>query len=224
MIEQLVSYIKHLSQTIPLSKFAFFGGLIEEIVAPIPSPFIMMSVGSVAQARGQDFSALLTYSLLSALAKTIGSWLIYVLVDKMEDVFMKRFGKWLGVSHKEVESVGEYFDDTWKDDVLVVILRAFPLLPGAVVSVVCGFIKLGKVSYLRATLVGTFIRSLMFGVAGYIGASEDFLKVVDSLELAGKIILLVLGVATLIGLNRLRNNGGIQRWLKKHFGNNKKES
>jgi len=219
MFESLIGYVGQLSESVPLIPFAFLGGLIEEIVAPVPSPLVMVTVGSLIHSQEKGWLMLMLVSFLAAIGKTFGSWLIYFVSDKAEDVVTTRLGKWLSVSHGDLEEIGEYFDRSWKDDVLLVFLRAIPLIPGAPIAVVCGIIKLDLVTYLRSTLIGTFIRSLMFGLVGYVGTSygQRFLEGVELLESLGKIVMLLGLVLGGVGLYYLRNHGGVGKWIKKYL-------
>lgn len=220
MFENLILRLTLLSEQIPVGLYALVGGFIEEIVAPIPSPLIMTTAGSLVRLQGQGIIALFLVSFLAAFGKTIGSWIIYVIADKSEDLIMLRFGKFLGVTRQDVENIGKRFDNTWKDDMLLVLLRAVPFIPGAPVAVVCGIIKLNLKRYLRSTLVGTFLRSLMFGFIGYSGlaAYQAVLGRLNALETAGKIILVLLVVACLVWFYSLRKSDGIHDWTKKYFG------
>ena len=219
MLDSIILQIKYLSEQIPIEPFVFVGGFIEEIIAPIPSPLIMTVAGSALHMQQKGVFVLIFISVLAAIGKTLGSWLIYVVSDRAEDVIMHKFGKWLGVTHKDIESIGRYFDKSWKDDVLLVILRALPLIPGAPIAVVCGIIKLSPKTYIRSTFVGTLLRSLMFGFFGYVGLAnyQVFMDSVNALETVGKIILTlsVLGVG--MWIYYLRKHGGVHNWIQKRF-------
>ncbi|MCX5642278.1 MAG: VTT domain-containing protein [Candidatus Omnitrophica bacterium] len=220
MFENLILHIKLLSEQIPVGLYALVGGFIEEIIAPIPSPLIMTTAGSLLRLQGQGIAALFLVSFLAAFGKTIGSWIIYLIADKSENLIILRFGKFLGVTRKDVENIGKRFDNTWKDDVLLVLLRAIPFIPGAPVAVVCGIIKLNPKRYLRSTLAGTFLRSLIFGFIGYEGLAtyQTIISRFNALETAGAILFVLLVSALLIWLYSLRKSGGIQGWMQKHFG------
>jgi len=140
MFENLILHLKILSEQIPVGLYALVGGFIEEIIAPIPSPLIMTTAGSLLRLQGYGIIALFLISFLAAFGKTIGSWIIYVVADKSKGLIVLRFGKFLGVTQQDVEKIGKRFDNTWKDDVLLVLLRAVPFIPGAPVAVVCGII------------------------------------------------------------------------------------
>lgn len=202
-MEALITTLKNLAETTPLPIYTLFGGLIEEIVAPIPSPLIMMSAGSFVVAQNKTFLYLILLSFLAGVGKTVGSWLIYWVSDKAEDVVMTRFGKFLGISsHKDVEWLGDLFDESWKDDLILIFLRVMPIFPGAPVSAAAGFIKLNMKSFIRATFIGTSLRSLLFGAMGYWGISHSsqILSIIDQLETVGLVLFALAGVAVLIFL------------------------
>ena len=190
-MEHIISLIKTLATTIPLDVFAFIGSFLEEIIAPIPSPLVMTTAGTLAHTQNHTLLYLFWLALAASLGKTIASWLYYVLADKSEDLVLTRFGKYVGVSHKEVENIGKHFNGTWKDDVILLVLRSLPIMPTSLVSVVCGFIKLNMRTYLQSTFIGYFIRSFIFLYIGYTGMAtygnvsnelvsiESFIKVVS---------------------------------------------
>lgn len=223
MLDNLILQLKNLSERIPIGPFVLIGGFIEEIVAPIPSPLLMTVVGSMVQVQGTGVIMLVSASVLAAIGKTVGSWLIYVVSDKAEDVVMRKFGKWLGVTHKDIESIGKYFDKSWKDDLLLIILRAFPLIPGAPVAVVCGIIKLSPKTYVFATFVGTFLRSLLFGFVGYGGVAnyQVLIDSVNAFETAGKIVFVIAVLGFGVWVYYLRKHGGVQAWIQKRFRRNR---
>lgn len=219
MFDNLINQLKILSEKIPVSLFALIGGFIEEILAPIPSPLIMSIVGTVLYVQQKNFLILIVVCLLSAVGKTFGAWIIYVISDKAEDFAMDKFDKWIGVTHEDIESMGSYFNKTWKDDFLLIFLRAFPLIPGAPIAVLCGVIKLNMKTYIRSTFIGTFLRSFMYGFISYSGLANYQLIVnsINSLELVGKIIFIVLVVALIVWVYFLRKNGGIHNWIQKYI-------
>ena len=99
-----------------------------------------------------------------------------------------------------MENIGKHFNGTWKDDVILLVLRSLPIMPTSLVSVVCGFIKLNMRTYLQSTFIGYFIRSFIFLYIGYTGMAtygnvsnelvsiESFIKVVSG---AGLVLFLV---------------------------------
>ena len=48
IIDQIVTWLETLSQTINLQLFVIIGSFLEEIIAPIPSPFVMTTTAALA--------------------------------------------------------------------------------------------------------------------------------------------------------------------------------
>lgn len=155
---------------IPLELIVFFGSIIEEIFPPLPSPLLLIITKITIY--NQKFSVLyiLLLTSIATFGKTIGSFFLYFLADKTEDLIISRFGKWFKISHKNVENIGRRFSGSWKDIIVLIFLRAVPIIPTTPVSLVCGIIKLNIRIYLVSTFIGSFIRIfliLYLGVAAY---------------------------------------------------------
>lgn len=186
-----IQFLHNISRRIPLELFTLIGAFLEEIIAPIPSPFVMTSAGTIAESQGRAVEYIFLLALLGAVGKTIGSWLLYIVSDKAEDFIIKRFGKLIGIQHKEVEEIGKKFNGGKKDWFILFTLRAIPAIPTSPVSVVAGIIKIKLVTYLSASFVGTIVRNIIFLYIGYIGLStaESLLTEFNTWETIGKLIL-----------------------------------
>ena len=220
-MEKIIGLIKTLANTIPLDAFAFIGSFMGEIIAPIPSPLVMTTAGTLAQTQNQTLFYLFWLALAASFGKTFASWVYYVLADKAEDLILTRFGKFIGVSHNEIESIGKHFNGTWRDDVILLVVRAIPIMPTSLVSVVCGFIKLNMRTYIQSTFIGYFIRSFIFLYLGYTGMatygnlSNDFVSIESFVKIIG-------GVGLIIFLGWIfykRGKGKIHDWLKRITSN-----
>ncbi len=187
-IEEL---LKNSADYLPLELSSFLGGLVEEVIAPIPSPFVMAAVGSAAYAQNKAFIVLAWLALLGSAGKTIGAWFIYFVADKMEDVVIEKFGKFLGVSHEQVEAIGKKMKGNWKDLLALFVLRALPVVPSSPVSAVCGIIKVEMRIYLIATFAGNFFRNFFYIYVGYSGiaALQSMMSGLDNLESVVQILI-----------------------------------
>ncbi len=192
--------LKNSATYLPLEISSFLGGFIEELIAPIPSPFVMAALGSAANAQTKGFLFLLTLALLGSLGKTLASWIIYIVADKLEDVIVAKFGRFLGVSHQEIEGIGKHFKGRGRDGWILFSLRALPIVPSSPVSVVCGIIKIHLQTYLIATFAGNTIRNLVYIYLGYVGVSayQSVLSGLDSMESVIQVIAFA-GLAALVG-------------------------
>lgn len=191
-----------IAQSVPLEVFVFSGAMIEEIIAPIPSPIVMTVAGTIAEAQNRPWTYIFLLALIGAIGKTIGSWILYVISDKVEDVVVGKFGKFFGMSHKEIERIGKYFSGGIKDDLIIFFARAIPIVPTAPVSIVCGVIKVRMKTYLASTFFGTIIRNLCYLYLGYAGLA-GYETLVDQLESIEKIMTVTIGIILV---------GGIAAW------------
>lgn len=184
LLTAIEEMLKNSANYLPLELSSFLGGLVEEVIAPIPSPFVMAAVGTAAFAQSKSFLALVWLAVVGSAGKTIGAWFIYFVADKMEDILIPRFGKFLGVSHEDVEGIGKKMKGNWKDGLILFALRALPIVPSSPVSAVCGLIKVKIKMYLAATFFGNCIRNLFYIYVGYAGLSayESMLNGLDNIE------------------------------------------
>lgn len=196
IFSEIVSYLEKSALVMPLELFIFFGSFVEEVIAPIPSPFILTLSGTIAATKGLALIALPYLALIGALGKTLGAWVLYYITDKLEDVILSKYGKFFGVSHKSVETIGKKFGKGWKDFFILLGLRSLPIVPSAPVSIVCGLIKINIRTYLIASFFGTFIRNLLFLYFGYAGVSS-YQHVVSGLSDIESIVQLIMFVLVL---------------------------
>lgn len=195
-VDPVVEFIRSYAFKIPLEVFVMLGAFVEEVLAPIPSPFIMTTAGTIAAGRGMAFPFIILLAFLGSIGKTLGAWVLYVVTDKAEDVVTGRFGKFLGISHEDIEGIGKRFGKGWKDDVTLFFLRTLPILPSAPISVGAGLIKLNMRTYLVSTFLGICVRNLIFLYFGYSGI-ETYKHLIEGFEgiesVTQVIVFLVLG-------------------------------
>ena len=119
---------------------------------------------------------------------------MYVITDKAEDILATRFGKMLGITHKEIENIGDRIDKGMRDDIVLLVLRSLPVVPSAPISVVCGLIKMDLKTFTWATFVGTFIRNMFYLVVGFSGL-ESYQRYMHGIEGVESIVQIVLVAA-----------------------------
>jgi len=216
LFHQIEAWLADLSARIPVELFIFFGAFIEEVIAPIPSPLVLTLAGSIAFSQKHALVFLLWLSLVGTVGKTLGAWLVYFIADKLEDVIVGRFGKFIGVAHKDVEGIGKHFKGGWKDYFILFILRALPVIPSAPLSVVCGIIKINLRTYLVATFLGTYVRNLIFLYIGYAGVATytSLLGGLESIESVVQILVLVGFVGLIVWAYTQRKKGVSFNWFK----------
>ena len=199
-IQSAINTLESSATKIPLELFVLIGSFVEEVIAPIPSPFIMTVAGSIAKAQEHTLLYLVVLAIFGAIGKTLGAWVLYYAADKAEDIIIGKFGKLLGVTHKEIEGIGKRFNKGWKDIIFLFVARAVPIIPSAPVSIVCGIIKLNIKIYLFSTFLGTCVRNTLFLYVGYVGVSsyEHITGGLDSVESIVQVSLGVVVVCVII--------------------------
>lgn len=220
LMAQIEQQLIAMAEKVPVEIFCFFGAMIEEIVAPIPSPLVMTVTGSIAEAQGQTFAYLFWLALIGAIGKTFGSWIVYMVSDKAEDVVIGKWGKFLGVGHKEVESIGKHFSGGWKDDVILFVARALPIMPTAPVSIVCGVIKVNMRTYIVSTFFGTYIRNMIYLYLGFAGLStyQNLLGGLDSLESIVQVLMAGVVLGAVVFAYYRRSKGDFLEQFKRKMG------
>ncbi len=169
MFSALTHDLLALSQQVPLPIFTAIGSFIEEIFSPLPSQAVMVFAGSLARAVRTGQVVLMLMALTAAVGKTLGCLLYYVFADKIEDIVVPRYGKYIGISHEQLEQVGKKLGRGWADDVALLLLRLIPAVPSSPVSVACGLIKIDLRTFIVTAFIGSFFRSWMYLLIGFYG-------------------------------------------------------
>lgn len=210
-MQPFINWLHTLSQQIPVTWFVFVGALVEEIIAPIPSPLVMMLAGSITASQTSPLTFIFVLAVIGAFSKTIGSFVIYQISDKAEDVIIDKFGKFLGVSHSDTEGLGKLLNTGKRDYLTIALMRAIPVMPTAPVSVIAGLIKINLKTYLISTFVGLLIRNLIYLYLGYtgMGTLESLSAGFDSLENIGYLILAIMIGSGLLWMYKKRQDGSI---------------
>lgn len=192
----LISY----SEKIPLTAFAFIASMVEEVVAPIPSPAVMIVTGSIASVQEKVFYYLLVLSILGALGKLIGAIFVYYMADKIEDFFAGVVEKFFGVTHEDIESFGKRLSGGWRDYFIMFLMRALPVVPSSLVSIGSGVLKIPMKVFIVSTFLGSIVRDFIYIYFGYAGISVlgAFLKKSESIESFIQLVALIIIMAGLV--------------------------
>jgi membrane protein DedA with SNARE-associated domain len=201
MLEVLVNQVFALSQMVPLPVFTAVGSLIEELISPIPAQAIMLLGGSLAKTQYASQWMLVVMAFTGAIGKSLGSIVYYMFADKIEDVIVPRYGKYIGVTHEQLELVGKKLGNGFKDDIVLFLLRLLPIVPSAPVSVACGLFKIDLWTFVITAFIGSFFRNLFYLLIGYHGweAYRYFMQSLVSYKqpFVGGLIVVVLALLAL---------------------------
>lgn len=194
------------------------GGLIEQVVVPIPSPLVPMAAGFLFVTK-QIFSLavfkeiFLKAAFPFAVGSTIGSTMVYLIAWHGGKWLIDRFSKWFSFNWVDVERFHhQYFKGKATDELLIFVFRAIPLIPSVLVSAVCGAVRIRAFDYYFFTFLGLLVRGMLLGFVGW-QSEEALFKIAGGLDkwesaLGGVILLLILS-----GLFWAYK--GRERWLKR---------
>lgn len=153
------------AREMPLELFCFAGGFVEELVAPIPSALIMITAGTIAGERALGTAAVGWLALLGAAGKTAGAAVIYAAAGRAENFFKSRFARFLGIGRREADRM----NSGWKSGTMIFVLRAIPVVPGVILSVAGGLLKVRPKTFLLMTFCGYALKDFVLLYMGYGG-------------------------------------------------------
>ncbi len=197
-IDTIIIFLETLITRIPLELFVMLGSFLEEIIAPIPSPFIMTSAAVLAREQAYTHVGYALLVVLGAVGKTLACWGVYVVADRGEDVLIKKYGSYLGITHERIEKIGSLFAKGWWDDVVLFMLRALPIVPTFLVSVVSGVIKLNLRTYIVSTFLGTVVRNIIYMIIGLYGIQS--LALLEHIITDSYVAIGLIGVGAVLGV------------------------
>lgn len=163
------SLISAITQNGPIS--VFWAAIIEQVISPIPSVLIPMSAGVLLISRELSFIPLILQvvrkiSFPYAIGATIGSTVLYLAAYYGGRILIERFGKFFGLSVKNVDRFRNRFTRGFKDELIIFALISLPATPISLVAASCGVIGIPAFEFYPLMLAGTFIRSLFLGWLG----------------------------------------------------------
>ncbi len=170
----MIATLLHLMSTIiiPLGGLGvFLAEITEEVIVPIPSAVILLGAGSVflQGLSGAAFYKVLflTVVLPAACGLTLGSLVIYALAYYGGRPFLDRYGKYIGVSWKDVEDMQVKMDNTRYDEFFIVLARIIPPIPSALIAVFAGAVRMPVMKYTKLTFIGAFFKALFLALIGW---------------------------------------------------------
>lgn len=169
MFASLEHLVLSFAQTLPLELFVLFASFLEEVIAPIPSPSIMVVAGSFSVVQGYTYSGLALLVLLASIGKTLGGLVMYWIASKLKDVALPFFGKFIDITNEDIDHFGSKFSGTIRDYAIYIFFRSAPIIPSVLLSFGSGVIRLPLRLFIIGTFVGTIVRDTFYIIVGYKG-------------------------------------------------------
>lgn len=195
-MEAIVNWLIETLSHVNIFTFSLVGPFLEEIIAPIPSPVIFGTIGTIAYVKSLTLWVIALLNFIGSVSKTLASVIIYFIVHKFEDIVSHRFGKFLGWNHEVIEKLGSNFGKGVKGFLILTFLRALPVMPSSLISLAGGFFRVPLGLFVAATLIGNFIRNSFLIYLGFLGLENlSFLQSgIHSLESMLTFILLAVSI------------------------------
>ncbi|MDD3693981.1 MAG: hypothetical protein PHC89_01140 [Candidatus Pacebacteria bacterium] len=171
----------------------FSAGIVEELIALIPSTLVQGFAGMILFAGvpfepGSFLSFLWVVGVASALGVLVGSLPYVYLARLLGMTFVERYGKYLGVRKRDVEYLFGYGEGNPYRDFLFVFLRAVPFVPSVAFALYAGMSKMSYLRYAVLTLLGVFLGAVLMGLVGWFMGSQ-LLGISNFFDILEKIVL-----------------------------------
>lgn len=172
MFTSLEALLISFSNVLSVPWFVFIASIIEEIIAPIPSPTVMVVAGSFAALQSYSVEGLILLACIGAVGKTLGALVVYTIAHYAEDLVLNRFGRFFGVTSADVERFGRKIGTGFRGYCTLTLFRALPVVPSVLVSVGSGILKVPISIFIVSAFFGTIIRDGFYLYVGYVGTDS----------------------------------------------------
>lgn len=149
----------------------FLGAVLEELVAPLPSPLLLIGA---AFFFGKPLSLYLLLKVMwyvilpITLGATVGSLIVYAIAYHGGKTAIIRMEKWLGLSWESIEKGRARLSKNKSDELILLLSRSLPFSPTTLVTIVAGVIRMNVWMYTIITFLGVFIRVTVLFVGALI--------------------------------------------------------
>lgn len=167
IVNYLLNILQGLATTVPTPIFVLIGSFVEEFIAPIPSPFVMMLAGSMIKSNGGWYSDFVYIAIIGTVGKLLGVVAIYGIASSMGQIFIDRFGRYFGLTRGRVAYINNLLNKDWRDNLVIIGLYSIPIVPSSLISGSAGLLQLNRKEFFISASIGNIIRSLIFLYLGY---------------------------------------------------------
>ncbi len=191
------------------------GGIIEQIIVPIPSPIISMAGG--ASLFGLNLSFLQTIRILFlrvslpyAIGAVLGTSLIFFICFYGGKPFVEKFGRYIGISWRLIEKVQADFKKTISDELFILIGCSIPVVPVSLITAFCGIFKTKPIKFYPMLFLALLIRATILAFIGF-KMGQTFTGLAKGLDKIES-ILTIIGAFLILGFLFLKR----EQYLKKN--------
>lgn len=191
------------------------GALIEEIIVPIPSPIVPMAAGFILIETDMLLTAMIQIFTIIAIpasvASVVSSYFVFAISFYGGEPIVKRYGKYLDLSWKEVEGMEKYFGEE-NEKYLVALFRIIPIVPLSLVSGAAGLFQMDWKQYGVWSFIGMIPRNFFLALIGWY-VRDDFMAFASRIDtLSTWVAIASAAVIGLIVVDRLARKA-YRKWL-----------
>jgi membrane protein DedA with SNARE-associated domain len=189
----LVDYLARL----PVEWFVLVGAFVQELISPLPSFVVFVPAGASLAAHHMSPVTVVMMAFLAAIGRVAAALLLYWVSGTVRTKVYAKRRRWLGVSRREVKKMEKRLTSSpagswWA----IFALWAIPVVPGALISLAGGFVRMPLLIFVSATYIGAVINALTYLFVGYLGLSA--LAAYDNGELISVGVFFALAVIAII--------------------------
>ena len=193
----------------------FIGGVVEQIIIPIPSPIITMSGGAFLIQHGLPFfqtiwEIITQVSLPYSFGAVIGTSFVYLIAYYGGRPLINKFGKYIGISWNLIEKIKADFQKTIKDELFIFISVCIPVVPVSLISAFCGGFRIKPAKFYPMMFLALLIRATILGFIG-LQMGETFTNLAYGLDKIESILTIV-GAFLILGFLYLKR----EKWIKEN--------
>lgn len=193
----------------------FIGGVVEQIIVPIPSPIITMSGGAFLIERNLPifqaiWEIILRVSLPYSLGAVIGTSMVFLIAYLGGRPLLDKFGKYIGIRWSLIEKIKSDFQKTISDELFILIAVTIPVVPVSLISAFCGGFRIKPIKFYPIMFVSLILRSIILGFIGF-QMGEAFTGLANGLDKIESVLTIV-GAGLILGYLYLKR----EKWLKKN--------
>lgn len=149
----------------------FFASAIESLLVPIPTPPFVMAAGAflIPQEltwRQAFLPMLLRVAIPGAAGTAVGSLAIFGACYWGGRKAIDRYGRFFGLRWEAVSRFNARLEG--QRQIAVLVTRALPMFPICVISAAAGILRMSAPSFLLWTFLGSILRYMMLGFAGFL--------------------------------------------------------
>lgn len=169
----------------------FVLSVLQSMCVPTSSELTMGVAGYLSSSAGHHTLNLWAAIAVGALGELVGAYIAYVVGRVGGRPFVERFGKYILVSHRDLDRAEAWFDrhGTWG----VLVSRLVPIIRNFV-AVPAGIAEVPVVRFGVLTLIGSVIWDGAMALIGY-GLSSSYTKIMHGFNYAGYVIALFVVIA-----------------------------